>query len=359
MVASLVREIDPERYESEAVLFDFEGSLAHELRSENYDVSLLKRGPGFLDLALVRSLAMKFRGKRATIVHAHGTTAMIYGALAGRIAGVPVIATEHGRNFPDPWHDRLLHEVAASQLARHVAVSKALRDGIVEQDFRKHSIEIVFNGIDPAPFRVTTRERSRQKLGLSNDTFVGVAIARLVPLKNHDLLFDSWKAVQGVLADSVLLIAGSGPETERLRGRASREFGAGAVRLLGEREDIPDLLAAADVNLLSSKREGLSITLIEALAAGVPSIATDVGGNREVVEDGVAGLLVPERASEMSRAILNLACAPARRRAMSSNARRAFDEKFHLQRMTAAYERTYQAVLERGSRHAAAQISAS
>jgi len=146
---------------------------------------------------------------------------------------------------------------------------------------------------------------------------------------------------------SRLVIAGDGPERDRIAERASRPDLIGAVELVGFRSDVRALLAAADVYVNSSISEGVSITILEAMAAGVPIVATAVGGTPEVLADACTGLLVSSRAPDaLASAIIRLAQDPALRARLRSAARRRLEQSFTIDRMVDDYARTYRRLLD-------------
>jgi len=164
----------------------------------------------------------------------------------------------------------------------------------------------------------------------------------LAPVKNHALLLHAWKRVLETVPDAVLLVVGNGSTEPATRALAA-ELGLGdAVRFLGFRLDIPELLQAMDVFVLSSRSEGLSLTLLEAEAAGLPIVATRVGGNPEVVRDGESGLLVPSGEPEpMAAALARLLQDSALRQRWGERGRRLYRDEFTLQAMVRGYERLY------------------
>ncbi len=341
MVQTLALTLDRSRWQPEVLCLDSRGDLAAPLVVAGIPVDVESRAPGFLDLRLMARLARRLGDHPPAILHTHGTTAMIYGAVAARMAGrVPVIATEHGRRgFVVGFHDRLLHEVTATLVDRHVAVSHDLRRELSWRE--KSRIVTIPNGIATPPS--FDRASARLDLGFPAQSVIVGCVARLDAVKNHRLLLEAWRRARRRLpAGSLLLLVGDGPERVSLERWVAERIPDDSVRFLGTRPDAALIFAALDINVLSSHFEALSMTLLEASAAAVPSIATNVGGNREVVDDGRTGFLVaPGDPSMLADAILTLVRQPEEAARMGAAARRVFEERFTSDVMARRYEALY------------------
>lgn len=343
IVELLSMGIDRARFESEVLCLDYGGFLADRVRASGISVDLLPRRPGFLDLPLLGRLVRHFRKHPTGIIHAHGITATIYGALAGRACGVPVIATEHGQRLDARLHDRLLHGFAARLVTQHVAVSEALKRVLKQQHLAASNLVVIPNGIEPP--QAVDPHSARAALGLSRNAFVVGCVARLAPVKNHEMLLTAWPAVQRVLPDAVLLLVGDGPQRRHLEAFARRECRSESVRFLGERPDISIVFGALDVHVLTSRFEAMSVTLLEAASCGVPSVATNVGGNSEIIEHGRTGILVPPSdPSAIASALVVLGRRPDRRLELGGAASRSFRARFTVHAMVRRYEELYESI---------------
>ena len=183
-----------------------------------------------------------------------------------------------------------------------------------------------------------------------------MTVASLTPAKAQHVLIEAFARMAGPAPGARLLLAGDGPLRGALEEQA-RRLGAGErVRFLGVRRDVPGLLAAADLFVLSSVREGLSLSLLEAMRAGRAVVATDVGGNREAVVPGATGLLVPAGdAAALAEAMAALAADGAKRAAWGGAARRRWEERFTAEHMVRDTEALYRAVLAKAKRPATAK----
>jgi glycosyltransferase involved in cell wall biosynthesis len=207
----------------------------------------------------------------------------------------------------------------------------------------------IVNGVDTDAFRPTPdRGLARAELGVPTSGFHIGVVARLSPEKDHATLLAAFARVHAERPDTILTLVGDGPLRRELEALAG-ELGIGrAVRFAGARRDVARALAAFDVFALSSRTEGLSLTLIEAAAMGLPIVATRVGGNSEVVVDGETGWLVPAAdPASFARALLACAAEP-RRTAMGLRGRERAVERFSIDRMTRAYEAIYDEVVGLG-----------
>jgi glycosyltransferase involved in cell wall biosynthesis len=243
---------------------------------------------------------------RAFIVHTHSSKAGVLGRFAARAAGVPkIVHTIHGFGFHEgqPELQRsafIAAELAASHVTdAFISVSKAsLAEGQARGIVRsEHKVALIRSGfaLDEHRMAATLREKARQKLGLSEDDEVIVAIANLKPQKDPLTLVAAFAELAAKRPRALMLYAGDGSLRDKVE-HAIAEAGIGErFRLLGWREDVPDLLAAADVVALSSVFEGLPRSAVQAVAAKRPFVGTRVDGTSEVIRDGRNGFLVEPR----------------------------------------------------------------
>lgn len=306
---------------------------------------------GKLDRRLegLQRLARIAKDARIDLIHGHNTTGGLYGAIAGRMAGVrAVFRTEHSVHYPGR-HSAVypVLEIFSTQLSRRVVcVCEAVRLSHVRRlPWAAGRFVTVANGISPA-LHITPRESVRAALGLGAREPVALTVGSLTTQKAQSVLIEAWAQLRRERPDARLLIAGEGP----LRGELERRIEAlglgSVVTLLGARLDAPDLMEAADLFVLPSVREGLSITILEAMRAGRPVVATRIGGNGEAVVEGGTGLLVPASdPGALARALLELFGDPARAAAMGAAGRARWSERFTAERMVRSLERLYREAL--------------
>jgi glycosyltransferase involved in cell wall biosynthesis len=276
---------------------------------------------GFIDLPSVWRLARLARRENADLIHGHLTRGAWYAGWAARAAGVPSVATAHSDNAGKHF----------GRATRIVAVSRAVADFLARQGYDAARIRMVHHGITDiaAHLPASARETTRLSLGLSAGEPCLLMAARIVPAKGHDTALQALARLTH--RRWTLLIAGDhqadlGPQMQAL---ATRLGIADRVRFLGQREDVPALLAAADLLLAPSRREALSLTLLEASACALPIVASRAGGIGEVVEDGASGLLVaPDDPAALAGAIESLLADAALAARLGARARQRFEAGF-------------------------------
>lgn len=344
-VVNVVNGLDPRRFRSSLCCLQSAGKFANRVCAP--DASIQEMGlRGGNNYRLPWRLAQLFRRTQPDIVHTRNPEAFFYGFLGAKLARVPaLIHSEHGRTFPDKWHRLWVQRLFTRYTDTVFAVTQQLKRELVrEVGLPATRIEVVYNGVDLSRCVPTDRESVRRHLGASVGDIVIGSVGRMVPVKNYPLLL---RAVQGLAENTniIVMLVGDGPELAALMAMA-RALGLGErVRFLGYRDDVFELLAAMDVFVLPSISEGMSNTLLEAMAAGVPVVASDVGGNPEIVRDEVDGLLFPTADEAALRERLQRVCtAPSLRACLGKAGRERVLDGFSIEAMIARYERLYQRV---------------
>jgi glycosyltransferase involved in cell wall biosynthesis len=325
---------------------DAVGSIGEELLAEGVDLVCFGRKPG-RDLRVSGRIARAIRARNIEIVHAHQYTPFFYSALAKPLCGFrpKVILTEHGRHYPDRVSPlrRAVNRLALDRLADAVtACCRFSAEGLTRTDgFAGNRIEVIENGIDvdrygpaadPAALKTT--------LGLDPGRRYVVHVARHHPVKDQATLLRGF-ALAG-LPGVDLLMAGDGPLREELEALAAQLGVRDRVKFLGIRTDVADLMRAADVFALTSVSEAASLTLLEAMATGLPSVVTAVGGNPEIVRHEREGLLFPRGdASACAIAFRRLFADPALAARLGAAARARAQERYRLDRTVDEYHRLY------------------
>jgi glycosyltransferase involved in cell wall biosynthesis len=268
---------------------------------------------------------------------------------AAALARVPLVHTKHGQNWPDNprwvWLSRQM-----SRLTRTIIPVSADIERIVTRIEKVPARKVVkiVNGLDTEAFGAGDGSQEsgvRARLGIEPEAFVVGSVGRLAWEKNYELLVGAFAALSQRAPGSRLILVGEGPYRERI-AQAARAAGVFARCVLpGLQENVAPWLGALDVFCLSSLTEGTSVTLLEAGASGLPAVVTDVGGNAEIVQHGVTGLVVPSGDREaLAGALLELQADLERRRRMGAAARRRVQECYSLERMVRAYLAVYESV---------------
>ena len=280
-----------------------------------------------------RLVATLRRTASAQVVVSQGVNALVVAQTLAWRFGAPHVAIDHTPpGLPRRPHRRLLTRLVAPHVSALVVVSEAQLEELRRLGYRPARTTVVHNGV-PTPQPSRPRADVRRDLGLGDADVAVFLIATLRPQKNAPLFLTAARDAAASEPSIRAFVAGGGPELPRVRELAR---GTG-IRVLGERDDVPDLLAAADLVCLSSFTEAFPMILLEAMALGRPVISTDVGGVREAVVDGCTGLLVPPRdARALAEALRSLAADPAARARLGANAV-ARHERFTLDAMVDGY----------------------
>ena len=273
------------------------GELGEKLLQDGYQVWCKGRNPG-LDLSVVSWLRDIIRNEKIDVIHAHQYSPLFYTVPAALLSGrKKVVYTEHGRFYPErkSWKRWLFNPLLAMGIDHLVSISEATAHAMNKYDnFPLSVIKVIHNGIDCSLMNPEVDKKvKRQELGLDDSCRLIGTAGRLNSIKNIAMMLRGFKLVLKKVPDTYLVIAGQGDEKERLQALAVELKVVERVKFIGLRFDLPDIYPLFDVFLLTSFTEGISVTLLEAMASGVPAVVTDVGGNREIVLDGKSGYLVP------------------------------------------------------------------
>ncbi|MBK8179962.1 MAG: glycosyltransferase family 4 protein [Planctomycetes bacterium] len=302
-----------------------------------------------LDLPAVLRATRILRELAPDLVHLHTSRAAWIGGLAARRAGLPAIVTRRmDRAVARNWRTRLLYGRLTHAAA---AISESVARSLVEGGVDPGRVVLIPSSVDAAQWEPKrARAEVRAELGAGPETRVVLTLGALVPRKGIDVLLAALDDLSLRGIRPAVWIAGAGPASEDL-ARQARGLSLEGVRFLGARADAPDLLAAADVFAMPSRREGLGVAALEALAAGCPVVASRVGGLAEVVEHGESGLLVDaERPEPLARALERLLSEPELRRRFAQAGRARVARLYSASSMVARYEELYRRVLtERNS----------
>ena len=328
-----------------------EGPLADAIRqSSSAAVIILPEGERSLSRALLRSLQRTLVS--VDIVHTHASLA---GRLIARQRGYKTVLTRHTLGPPLPanglpgWK-RVAYSLVARQLTNAIiAVSAACVGRLQAEGVPENMIRLVYNGIDPRPFLAADRQEARHQLDVLAARPVIATVARLTEVKGLPYALQAAAELRRRGYEFTWLFAGQGPLENELRQQAVQLGLADAVRFLGYREDIPTILAAADIFVLPSIMEALGLSVLEAMASGLPVVASRVGGIPELIRDGQDGTLVtPAAPQELAKAIAFYLRQPAQAEAAGRQGRARVLERFTLEQMCRQTDAVYREVLAGG-----------
>jgi len=321
-------------------------------------VHLPKRGT--VDPRLVRDLVSLMRADRFDVVQTFLIGGNLWGRLAALVAGVPVVIASE-RNV-DVWEEptkRWLGLALARVTDRIVANAEAVRDYLIRRGADPKRVVTIRNGVDVSRFAAPVdRDAIRGELGLRPEHTVAAVVARLEPQKGQDVVIEVADRLCGRFPQLRWMLVGGGSAEPALRAEVARRGLGDRVVFTGFRTDSADLLRAADLSVLVSTKEGLSNTLLESLVAGLPVVASRVGGNAEVVATG-AGLLVPPRdAHALETAVELIAADPAAAARMGARGREHVRREFTVARMVEQTAALWDELLGLPARRSAAPAAA-
>jgi glycosyltransferase involved in cell wall biosynthesis len=306
------------------------------------DVVIPPMPDGVAGAPRVPATARRLRGLGADVLHAHLTwpLAAKWPLAAGVAARLPAVLATVQLYLPfEATRATLLqHRVLSRRVGRYICVSRFVADACISHvGWPAGRVSVVHNGIDPAPWEHGDAQAGRSALG-AGEAPVALTLARLDPQKGLEVLVEAAARTPGVR----FAIAGEGPERPALEAQIARLELADRVTLLGRREDAPDLLAGCDLFVLPSRFEGLPVSVVEAMAASRPVVATAIGGTDEAVVEGETGLLVPAGdAAALAAAVGRIASDGGLRDAMGAAGRERALAAFTAAEMARAVEATY------------------
>lgn len=340
LLVEFARFHDRKKFELQFLALAGDGPPAADIRAEGCVARVLNNSLRIRKLRSIAQLVQHLKSQRAQIVHTHNTYAQFYGAFAAKLAGVPiVINTQHGGGCGDSWKAHWQFKLANRWTQRVVGVSHDAARLCQQQDRGSQSkITTIWNGINLDRFQYHGPKQ----------TPTAISVARLSATKDFSTLLRAVRMVLPHVPDFRLRIVGDGPERAKLESLIDELNLHPHVELLGERHDVPTLLAEAGFFVSSSLSEGISLTLLEAMAVGLPIVTTAVGGNPEVVLDGQTGRLAPAGdPAALARAIVDLCAERDLWSAMDTIGRQRVEQNFEIRQMIRSYEALYEELLQK------------
>ena len=323
------------------------GSLEPKFAEIDVKVHRLVKGEGF-DPGLATRISSFLKEHRPDIVHTHNSAPWIYAAPVAAIHRTPVVHTQHSHVEVAQRGLLWMERIAACFTTAVVADSEEV-GGFLRNRQRIGRTLVVPNGVDTnrfSPGDEEDRTALRGELGVEPSTIVAICVARLSPEKGHAFLLDAVAQAVDRGADLHLVLVGDGEERPVLVDRASASPLDDRVTFLGDREDVPELLRGSDLFVLGSRSEGMPLAILEAMSAGLPCVATDVGGVAETIVDGETGLLAPSGdADRFSSALLAASRDSSLRAGMRAKARARAVSRFSIEAMADRYARLYDDVV--------------
>ncbi|WP_440903468.1 glycosyltransferase family 4 protein [Catenovulum sp. SX2] len=323
------------------------GPWGKELQQSGLVIEVHQRQPGF-DVSLIRAIRRYIKKNKIDVVHCHQYTPWVYGCLAAAFSKTKVIFTEHGRFYPDfgTWKRKLVNPVLCKFTQHITAISKATKEALIEhENIPRDSIDVIYNGIKPLEKDETQVEQLKAQYLIPTDSVVLGTVARLDPIKNQQMMIEAFSLLVANYPSTYLLIVGDGEERERLHKLVTKLNIESNVIFTGYIAKPVNFIALMDVFLLSSLSEGTSMTLLEAMSLGKPCVVTDAGGNSEVIQHNLSGLVVENNnLGQFSQAIEKLLSDGNLRKSLQSSALIEFNKRFDASVMNKHYLNLYMAL---------------
>lgn len=338
---TLASGLDRRRYQVRMCGVDRGGALEPELACRNIPYDIMHRRNG-LDWRLMWRMFRLFRQHRIQVIHTHHFNQLFYSLPAAKLLGIRVIHTEHSVEAYKKRRLRWALRCMSFFCRKITAIGVDGERTLLEQvGIGRRKLQIIRAAVDLKRFHVD-RDQAREQLRLEATDRVITIVARLYPEKNHQLLLRAFARIAQEKPEAKLLIVGDGVEEQEIASTIARLGLGERVRMLGVRRDIPVILAASDAFVLCSDREGLPIAVLEAMAAGLPVIATRVGDLPQVVREKVTGLIVPPGDEfALAGAMAEVLADPERARRMGHAGRATVEAQYSLTQMVALHEELY------------------
>jgi glycosyltransferase involved in cell wall biosynthesis len=356
-LVTLSRRLDNGTFEQHLACLDRQGEFLQDIEARDIPLTeyRIKRLYGPATLRQQFRLASYLMSRGIQIVHTYGFYSHAFAIPAARLAGTPVIIASI-RDLGDVWtpaQQRLQRGVC--RLAHRVLTNaEAIKQRLIAAGYRRDAIAVIRNGVDPVPADEPPAGGTlRDELGMPADAPIIAMVSRLnrvrgIDFKGVEYFLEAAALVASRCPDARFLVLGDGPSRDAFVGDARRRGLAGRVLFAGFRKHVTRGLREVTLSVLPSLSEGLSNALLESMAAGVPIVATRVGGNPELVVDGVTGLLVPPRdAGALAAAMCLLLENPALARRFGEAARQRALHHFSIERMVQETEDLYLSLLRR------------
>jgi len=350
-VVNIANQLNSNGFEISICCLEESGTFEKRL-NPGTKVFVMNKPPG-IDYTLPLRLAKLFRREKTMIVHTHSVGTYLYGAIGAKLAWMPrIIHGEHG-DLHQPSGSRPI-DINIRRYLSHITdvihtVSADLKNSLVRMTgIKPEKIVTILNGVELDKFKIAQNPQLRKILGIGMKDLVIGTVSRLSPVKNFELLIQVIPEINHTGLYPKVLFVGDGPSRPNLESLTKQYGLEKQIIFLGDRSDVPDLLNVMDIFILTSFSEGLSNSIMEAMAAGLPVVATNVGGNPELVIHNETGFLFPSQdASILAQQIIELTNDPEKRHRMGLAGRKRMEEFFTLEKMIRNYENLYRSVLNK------------
>jgi len=343
VVMNLVMGLDRQKFEPMIGCLNEKGRYAFRMEAAGVRVEALEK-KGRVDLGFLGRLVGLIRRERIDLIHSHLFTANLWGRIAAGITRVPIVATEHNvDHWKKPYHF-WMDRIVASISRKVICVSRKVEAFYLQKvPMLRSKTVVIHNGIDTEFFKPGgEREKVRERFGIPRDRFLAGTVGRLVPQKRQQDFIEAVARLKNAGRRCAGLLVGDGPERSTLEKKVCALGLEHEIIFTGFCDNMPELYGAMDAFVLCSEREGFPMTVLEAMAAGVPVVATDVGGVSECVESERTGLLIPAQDPDaIAHALTRLTESPELGKQLAGNASERVRREFGIGTMTQKHEALY------------------
>lgn len=348
IVNLVIDRIDRNKFTPYLCCLDRGGMFYEQLKSDSVKTYILQRRPGPFDIRMAIRLYKILRENKIDVIHSQ-SGCMGYAAIAGRLARVKgIIHTDHGRFVPDKRSAILEERISSILINRVIGVSEELTDYLAsEVKIKREKLIIIINGVDVhrfIPLKSEQCKELRNGIGVDEEDKILGTVCRLEPVKNLEFLIDCMPFICEVVPGCKLLIVGDGPIKEHLI-KYSESLGIDSkINFMGEQSDIEDILPVFDIYVCTSLSEGTSMTILEAMACGLPIVASAVGGNCKLVDDSNGRLFPLNDVDAFKRNIIDILNNARLMNEMGQNSRKKAENNFNFDQFVRQHEELYSSV---------------
>ncbi len=340
-----VTHLDRDRFEVRVLVVGF-GLLIDRLRTGGYEVDQFEFRNSY-NLSLIQMIRKIIKDHKIDIVHSHLSRMNMYGYIASMLTPAVNVMTIHGESEFSGWLARIYYSLFGNLSGRVVAVSELLAESFHRRTLvRKSNVEVVHNGIDTGRFNNDfDRDDILKRFDFPSDTILILAVGNIRPIKGYGLLIDAFELIAAKEQNARLLICGGEIYDHRknLQDRIAEHEHSDRIRLSPFVEDIEAIYSAADFYVLPSVSEGFSLTTVEAMASGLPVVTTDCLGPREIIDNNLDGIIIPNRdPALLASAIIDLLNDPDKCIELGQAARKKVADKFTIKEAVGKFERLFE-----------------
>ena len=347
LLVEMLKRLDRDFFDVSVYCLTEEGAVSKEIERLGLKIRYFNKQDGIC-YKLPFKIARFLKAEKADLIHTHDSSANFYGGIAARLAGVNVILnTEHGGIYFESNRKKAINRFLTALNTKQICVSESIKKDLESMKVSNRRLITINNGIDLKIFEpAVDKLYKRKSMGVRENDFVITNVGRFSREKNQRLLLDAAQDILEVIPNAKIVFVGDGELKEQLEDKAKAKGLAGRVFFLGTRNDVPEILKASDCFVNCSVSESFGLAIVEAMAAGMPVIATDVGGVKEIITNNETGILIKADDKEaLIKAVLRIRDDVAYRTEIIKNAKERANKRYNIDNMVQEYSNLYKEVL--------------